>query len=61
MPELIERLKHLPSNTIVYHTSMMQDAAGTHFVDAIQAVPMETSAANAPVYVVDDVDVGKGR
>ena len=60
MPELIERLKHLPSNTIVYHTSMMQDAAGTHFVDAIQAVPMETSAANAPVYVVDDVDVGRG-
>jgi len=60
MPELIERLKHLPSNTIVYHTSMMQDAAGTHFVDAIQSVPMETSAANAPVYVVDDVDVGRG-
>ena len=60
MPELIERLKHLPSYTIVYHTSMMQDAAGTHFVDAIQSVPMEASAANAPVYVVDDVDVGRG-
>jgi PAS domain S-box-containing protein len=60
MPDLLERLKHLPSNTIVYHTSMMQDAAGTHFVDAIQSVPMEASAANAPVFVVDDVNVGRG-
>ncbi len=60
MPELIERLKHLPSNTIVYHTSMMQDAAGTHFVDTVQSVPMEASAANAPVFVADDVDVGRG-
>lgn len=60
MPELLERLKHLPSNTIVYHTSMMQDAAGTHFVDATQSAPMEANAANAPVFVVDDTDVGRG-
>ncbi len=60
MPDLLERLKHLPSNTIVYHTSIMQDAAGTHFIDATQSVPMVTSAANAPVFAVDDVDVGKG-
>jgi hypothetical protein len=31
MPDLLERLKHLPRNTIVYHTSILQDAAGTHF------------------------------
>src|SRR4029077_3874 len=60
MPDLVERLRHLPSNTIVFHTSMMQDAAGSHFVDAIQSVPMEAGAANAPVFVVDDVDVGRG-
>jgi PAS domain S-box-containing protein len=60
MPELLERLKHLPNNTIVYHTSMMQDATGTHFIDATQSVPMEASAANAPVFVVDDTDVGRG-
>lgn len=60
MPELLERLKHLPNHTIVYHTSMMQDATGTHFIDATQSVPMEASAANAPVFVVDDTDVGKG-
>ena len=60
MPDLLERLKHLPSNTIVYHTSIMQDAAGNHFIDAVQAVPMLARAANAPIFTVDDVDVGTG-
>ncbi len=60
MPALLERLKHLPPKTIVYHTSIMQDAAGTHFIDAAQAVPMVASAANAPVFAVDDVDIGNG-
>jgi len=60
MPALLERLRRLPSKTIVYHTSMMEDAAGTHFIDATQAVPMVANAANAPVFTMDDVDVGKG-
>jgi PAS domain S-box-containing protein len=60
MPTLLERLKHLPSNTIVFHTSIMQDAAGARFIDASQSVPMVASAANAPVFVVDDVDLGNG-
>jgi PAS domain S-box-containing protein len=60
MPTLLGRLKHLPTNTIVYHTAITQDAAGTHFIDAAQSVPMIASAANAPVFVVDDVDVGRG-
>lgn len=60
MPTLLERLRHLPDHTIVYHTSIMQDVAGTRFIDASQSVPMIANAANAPVFVVDDVDVGKG-
>jgi len=60
MPDLLERLKHLPSNTIVYHTSIMQDAAGAHFIDANQSAPMVAGAANAPVFIVDDVDLGNG-
>ncbi len=60
MPALLERLRRLPSKTIVYHTSMMEDAGGTHFIDATQAVPMIANAANAPVFVMDDVDVGEG-
>ncbi len=60
MPALLERLRRLPSETIVYHTSLMEDAAGTHFIDATQAAPMVASAANAPVFAMDDVDVGNG-
>ena len=60
MPALVERLKHLPDHTIVYHTSIMQDADGTRFIDASQSAPMIASAARAPVFIVDDVDLGKG-
>jgi signal transduction histidine kinase/ABC-type uncharacterized transport system substrate-binding protein len=60
MPALLERLRRLPSKTIVYHTSIMEDASGAYFIDAAQSVPMVVGAANAPVFVVDDVDVGKG-
>jgi PAS domain S-box-containing protein len=60
MPALIERLKHLPDHSIVYHTSIMQDADGTRFIDAHQSVPLVAGAAHAPVFVVDDVDLGKG-
>jgi ABC-type uncharacterized transport system substrate-binding protein len=60
MPSLLERLKNLPSHTIVYHTSIMEDAAGNRFIDATQSIPQIASASTAPVYVVDDVDVGRG-
>jgi signal transduction histidine kinase/ABC-type uncharacterized transport system substrate-binding protein len=60
MPALLERLRRLPSKTIVYYTSIMEDAAGAHFIDASQSVPMVVDAANAPVFVLDDVDIGKG-
>ncbi len=60
MPALLERLKHLPNDTIVYHTSISQDAAGDRFIDSAQSVPMVASAANAPVFVMDDVDLRAG-
>src|SRR6516225_3704673 len=60
MPALLERLRNLPNNTIVFHTAISQDAAGEHFIDSAQAVPLLASAANAPVFVVDDVDLTGG-
>jgi len=60
MPALLNQLEHLPSNTIVYHTSITQDADGNHFVDSAQSVPLVVSAANAPVFVMDDVDFRAG-
>ena len=60
MPALLEKLKHLPSDTIVYHTAISQDAAGERFIDSAQSIPMVASAANAPVFVMDDVDLRAG-
>src|SRR4051812_1106205 len=60
MPVLLERLKNLPSNTIVYHTSIAQDAAGRRFIDSAQSVPLVAKASNAPVFVMDDVDLRAG-
>jgi len=60
MPTLLDRLRNLPNNTIVYHTAMSRDAAGNRFIDSAQAVPLVAGAANAPVFVVDDVDLVGG-
>ncbi len=60
MPVLLERLRHLPSDTIVYHTAITQDAAGDLFIDSAQSIPMVAGAANAPVFVMDDVDLRAG-
>jgi PAS domain S-box-containing protein len=60
MPVLLERLRRLPSNTIVYHTAFTQDATGARFIDSAQAVPLLAEAANAPVFVMDDVDLRAG-
>ena len=59
MPALLERLKHLPSNTIVLFTSFARDGAGTLFTRN-QSVEMVATAANAPVFVMFDTHVGVG-
>jgi len=60
MPTLLERLRNLPSDTIVYHTAISEDAAGERFIDSAQALPLVIGAANAPVFVMDDVDFRGG-
>jgi PAS domain S-box-containing protein len=60
MPTLLGRLSRLPSDTIVLYTSIFQDAAGAHFVDANQSTPMVVGATNAPVFVLFDVSFGTG-
>jgi signal transduction histidine kinase/ABC-type uncharacterized transport system substrate-binding protein len=60
MPALLQRVSQLPSKTIIYYTSIMEDSAGAHFIDATQTVPLVANSANAPVFVMDDVDVGHG-
>jgi PAS domain S-box-containing protein len=61
MPTLLNRLGHLPPNTIVLYTNFEQDAAGTAFIAASQADPMMAEAANAPIFTPMDVDWGHGE
>jgi len=61
MPQLLERLRHLPEHAVVLLTDIAEDAAGAKFVGSTQSTPMVTSAASAPVFVLGDVDLGHGE
>ena len=60
MPELLRRLEHLPPNTVIFYTAISQDPAGRRYIDETQSLPMVVSAANAPVFVIEDTMVGQG-
>jgi ABC-type uncharacterized transport system substrate-binding protein len=61
MPTLLERLKHLPGNTVVLYFGFLQDAAGTRFIGGTEASPMIAAAASAPVFSLFDVDLNHGE
>ncbi len=54
MPDLLERLRHLPTHTLVLFTAVSQDAAGTRF-KSNETGPLVAAAANAPVFSLFDV------
>jgi PAS domain S-box-containing protein len=60
MPDLLERLRRLPRNTIVLLTSIAEDAAGTSFKSNESSPPI-TSAANVPVFSLFDVHLNHGE
>jgi len=61
MPDLVETLKRLPNHTIVLFTGMGQDAAGTKFISGEEAVEKVVAAANAPVFGMNDINLGHGE
>jgi signal transduction histidine kinase/ABC-type uncharacterized transport system substrate-binding protein len=60
MPDLLERLRHMPSNTVVLLTSVGADAAGTGF-KSNELGPLVAGAANAPVFGLFDVYLNHGE
>jgi signal transduction histidine kinase len=60
MNELQERLKQLPSDSIVLYISFFKDAQGRNFLNVAEALPMITAASNAPVFAVSDTYLGHG-
>jgi PAS domain S-box-containing protein len=61
MPELLERLKTLPDDSIVIFTSFTVDAAGKRFIAATEAVPMIIAASRAPVFSLFDLFLSHGE
>jgi signal transduction histidine kinase len=60
MPDLLERLRHLPPHALVLLTSIGQDAAGTRFKSS-EVGPLVAAAANAPVFSFFDVFLNHGE
>ena len=60
MPDLLERLKHLPGNTVILLTSIGADAAGTGF-KSNELGTLVAGAANAPVFGLYDVYLNHGE
>jgi PAS domain S-box-containing protein len=60
MPDVLERLHHLPDHTIVLYCCFTQDAQGNRFIAGSEALSMVAGAANAPVFVNLDSHINYG-
>jgi signal transduction histidine kinase len=60
MDELQERLRHLPSRSIVLYLSFFKDAQGRAFLNAAEALPLVTAASSAPVFGISSTYLGHG-
>jgi hypothetical protein len=60
MPDLLERLRHLPPHTPILLISVARDAGGARF-KSDDAGPLITAVANAPVFGLYDVYLNHGE
>jgi PAS domain S-box-containing protein len=60
LPQLLERLKHLPRRSLVLLLSVARDAEGTGY-KSNEIGPLVAAAANAPVFSLYDVFLGHGE
>ena len=60
MPEMLDRLQHLPNHTVVLVATVGQDAAGNRFKSS-DAGPLISAASNAPIFSVFDVYLNHGE
>jgi signal transduction histidine kinase len=60
MPGLLERLRHLPAQTVVMYSHYGMDTKGTRYIGASQAFPMIVRAANVPIYIQSDAELVRG-
>jgi signal transduction histidine kinase len=60
LESILDRVRHLPDESIVMFTSLLVDGAGRSFNGFSEVVRMLADAANAPVFTLADTLVGQG-
>jgi signal transduction histidine kinase len=60
LESILDRVRHLPDESIVLFTSLLVDGAGRTFNGFSEVVRLLADAANAPVFTLADTLVGQG-
>ncbi len=60
MKKLMERVRHLPSHSIVLYLTFFKDIEGREFLNSIDVLPKITAASNSPVFGISDTYLGRG-
>ena len=60
MPSLLDAVRRLPHDSIVFFTSMTVDTSGRRFITAKEAAPLVAAASSVPVFSMADVYLGTG-
>ena len=60
MNELLDRVRHLPSHSIVLYLTFFKDIEGRQFLNSVDVLPRITAASNSPVFGMSDTYLGRG-
>jgi signal transduction histidine kinase len=60
MSKLLERVRHLPSHSIVLYLTFFKDIEERGFLNSIDVLPRITAASNSPVFGLSDTYLGRG-
>ena len=60
MPSILDAVRRLPNDSIVFYTPISIDASGRHFINAKESVPMVEAASAVPVFSMFDLVLGTG-
>ena len=60
MNALLERVRHLPSHSIVLYLTFFKDVEERQFLNSIDVLPKITAVSNSPVFGMSDTYLGRG-
>ena len=60
MSKLLEKVRHLPSHSIVLYLTFFKDIEEREFLNSIDVLPQIAAASNSPVFGISDTYLGRG-